>query len=75
MHQGLNFGSRAVRGDFDRRRLYSGPRYEIGERYENSPKQEGKLFVQIAPSPYTDNCSGSYKLKVNGGRKETSAEE
>jgi hypothetical protein len=53
----------------------NGAIFVIGERFENSPKQEGKLFVQIAPSPYSDNCSGSYKLKISGGRKEAAAEE
>jgi hypothetical protein len=53
----------------------NGAIFVIGERYENSPKQEGKLFVQIAPSPYSDSCSGSYKLKISGGRKEAAAEE
>lgn len=53
----------------------NGTIFVIGERYENSPKLEGKLFVQIAPSPYSENCSGSFKLKISGGRKETPSEE
>jgi hypothetical protein len=48
----------------------NGSIFVIGEKYETTPKQEGKLLVQIAPSPWQEVCSGTYKLKVTGAHKE-----
>jgi hypothetical protein len=50
--------------------------FVVGERFESNQKLEGKLFLQIAPSPWGDNmCSGSFKLKINGGKKEANGDE
>jgi hypothetical protein len=41
--------------------------FQIGEKYEGSPNQEGKLFLQIAPSPWNQS-TGNYKVKITTGR-------
>ena len=48
----------------------SGQLFVVGEKYESSSKPEGKLFLLVAPSPWGDPCSGTFKIKVSGGHKE-----
>ena len=42
----------------------NGDTFVIGERYEGTPSQEGKLYLQIYPSPYSPQSSGSYDVKA-----------
>ncbi len=42
----------------------NGDTFIIGERYEGTPTQDGKLYLQINPSPYSPQSSGSYEVKA-----------
>ena len=50
----------------------NGPTFLIGESYRGVSKREGKLYLQISPSPYAQNgpspVSGAYKVTITGGR-------
>jgi hypothetical protein len=48
--------------------------FVVGEKYDSTPMSEGKLFLQIVQNPWGNQSSGSYKVKVGGGRKEASGE-
>jgi hypothetical protein len=41
--------------------------FMVGEKYEGTPNQEGKLYLQIAPSPWNQS-TGNYKVKILTGR-------
>lgn len=41
-----------------------GQMFLIGERYEGTPDQQGKLFLHIGPSPWNNQQSGSYDVKI-----------
>ncbi len=41
--------------------------FTIGERYEGTPETQGKLYLHIGPSPWNQQSSGSYEVKI--GRK------
>jgi hypothetical protein len=36
----------------------------IGERYDGAPNEEGKLHLQIVPSPWNNASTGSYRVRV-----------
>jgi len=40
----------------------------IGSRYEGAASEEGKLFLRIAPSPYSAESSGTYEVRMLTGR-------
>lgn len=42
----------------------NGETFTIGDRFEGTPSQEGKLYLQINPSPYSPQSSGSYDVKA-----------
>jgi hypothetical protein len=42
----------------------NGDTFVIGDRYEGVPERDGKLYLQIVPSPYEPNSTGSYQVKV-----------
>jgi hypothetical protein len=42
----------------------NGDTFIIGERYEGTPSQEGKLYLQINPSPYSPQSAGAYDVKA-----------
>jgi hypothetical protein len=49
----------------------NGPVFVVGENYKGTAKREGKLFLQIVPSPWFGNgmiSSGAYKVNITGGR-------
>jgi hypothetical protein len=49
----------------------SGQTFLIGENYKGPAKGEGKLFLQISPSPWARHgnaVGGSYSVKITGGR-------
>jgi hypothetical protein len=49
----------------------SGQTFLIGESFKGPSRGEGKLFLQIAPSPWARHgnaVSGSYAVKITGGR-------
>jgi hypothetical protein len=48
----------------------AGQTFVIGEKFEGALKQEGKLFLQIAPSPWEQVCTGNFRLKISGAHKE-----
>ena len=37
----------------------------IGERYDGAPSDEGRLFLQIVPSPWNNASTGSYHVRIN----------
>jgi hypothetical protein len=43
----------------------NGPPFVIGENYEGTPAREGKLYLQIVPSPYNAESTGGYQVKIN----------
>jgi hypothetical protein len=42
----------------------SGKTFLIGERYEATTTEEGKLYVLIVPSPWNNASTGSYRIRV-----------
>jgi hypothetical protein len=46
----------------------SGTVFVIGDRLQNTSSHEGKLYLQIAPNPWNDQSSGTYKVKIATGR-------
>ena len=46
----------------------NGEPFLIGENYDNAPEREGRLYLQIGPSPWGCPSSGSYQVKIS--RKE-----
>ena len=49
----------------------NGSAFVIGESYKGTSKNEGKLYLQISPSPWAQGgnpVSGSYKVNITGGR-------
>jgi hypothetical protein len=45
----------------------NGKVFVIGERYQGTPNQEGTLYLLIAPSPWNNASTGSYKVKIGAG--------
>jgi hypothetical protein len=43
----------------------SGAPFLIGEAYDGSPSGEGALFLQIVPSPWNNEASGAYQVKIS----------
>jgi hypothetical protein len=43
----------------------SGKIFLIGDRYDGAPSDEGRLFVQIVPSPWNNASTGSYRVRIN----------
>lgn len=46
----------------------SGKVFVIGERWEGTPSEEGKLYLHIVPSPWNNPSSGSYEVRVTTGQ-------
>jgi hypothetical protein len=42
----------------------NGKAFLIGERYEGMAHEEGKLYVQIVPSPWNNASSGQYRVHI-----------
>lgn len=42
----------------------NGDTFIIGDRYEGTPSQEGKLYLQINPSPYSTQSTGAFDVKA-----------
>jgi hypothetical protein len=42
----------------------NGEPFVVGDRYDGSSDREGKLYLQIVPSPYDNNSVGSYQVKI-----------
>lgn len=42
----------------------AGKPFLIGERYEGAPSEEGKLFLQIVPSPWNNASTGTYRVRL-----------
>jgi hypothetical protein len=45
----------------------NGETFLIGEQYRGKPTREGKLYVQIVPSPWGTPPAGTYNVKVKTG--------
>lgn len=43
----------------------SGRVFLVGERYEGSATEEGKLYLQIIPSPWNNASTGSFRVRVS----------
>jgi hypothetical protein len=41
----------------------------VGQRYEETPTQDGKLYLHIVPSPWNNASAGSYKVRITTVRK------
>ncbi len=44
----------------------NGKVFVVGDRFEATPNQEGRLFLAIAPSPWNNASAGSYQVRING---------
>jgi hypothetical protein len=44
----------------------AGKVFPIGERYEATPNQEGRLYLAIAPSPWNNASGGGYQVRISG---------
>jgi hypothetical protein len=42
----------------------TGKVFLIGERYDGTPNEEGKLYLQIVPAPWNNASTGSYRVRV-----------
>lgn len=42
----------------------NGKAFHIGERYDGAANEEGKLYVQIVPSPWNNASSGQYRVRI-----------
>ena len=42
----------------------SGKSFIIGEQYEGTPVQEGKLYLHVVPSPWNNASSGTYRVRI-----------
>ncbi len=42
----------------------NGKAFLIGERYDGAPGEEGRLFLQIVPSPWNNASTGSYRVRI-----------
>jgi hypothetical protein len=42
----------------------NGKVFVIGERYDGTPGQDGKLFLHIVPSPWGNPSTGGYAVRV-----------
>jgi hypothetical protein len=45
----------------------SGATFLVGDRYDRTPTQEGKLFLAIIPGPWNNQVSGSFEIKIATG--------
>jgi hypothetical protein len=43
----------------------NGKSFLIGERYEGSPSEEGKLYLHIVPSPWNNASTGNFRVRVH----------
>jgi hypothetical protein len=41
-----------------------GKAFLVGERYEGTPTEEGRLFLHIVPSPWNNASSGTYRVRL-----------
>ena len=44
-----------------------GKAFIVGERYDGTPSEEGKLFLHIVPSPWNNVSSGVYRVHATTG--------
>ena len=42
----------------------NGKTFYVGDRYEGTVAEEGRLFLQIVPSPWNNASSGTYRVRV-----------
>jgi hypothetical protein len=42
----------------------NGKSFLIGDRYDGTAAEEGKLYLQIVPSPWNNASSGTYRIRV-----------
>jgi len=42
----------------------NGKAFLIGDRYEGSASEEGKLYLQIVPSPWNNASAGTYRVRI-----------
>jgi len=43
----------------------NGKAFYIGDRFEGPATEEGKLYLQIVPSPWNNASSGTYRVRIN----------
>src|SRR5207253_9579263 len=41
-----------------------GKAFYIGERYDGAANEEGKLYLQIVPSPWNNASAGQYRVRI-----------
>jgi hypothetical protein len=42
----------------------SGKAFLVGERFEGTPTEQGKVYLHIVPSPWNNASTGSYRVKL-----------
>jgi hypothetical protein len=45
----------------------TGATFLVGDRYDRTPTQEGKLYLAIIPGPWNNQVSGSFEVKIATG--------
>jgi hypothetical protein len=43
----------------------NGKTFAIGERFDTAPGEEGKLYLNIAPSPWNNASNGAYQVRIS----------
>ena len=43
----------------------NGKAFYIGDRFEGPATEEGKLYLQIVPSPWNNASTGTYRVRIN----------
>lgn len=46
----------------------NGRLFIVGSKYEANATEQGKLYLRILPSPYGQDSSGSYEVRISSGR-------
>jgi hypothetical protein len=43
----------------------NGEVFLVGDKYLGTPKESGKLYLRLAPSPWPGQASGSFSVKIS----------
>ncbi len=43
----------------------NGKPFQVGERYEGAPSEEGKIYFHIVPSPWNNASAGTYTVRIS----------
>lgn len=58
-------GSSYMAGSLVGRIGESGKIFLIGERFDSTPTEEGKLYLHVVPAPWNNASTGSYRVRIH----------